>query len=64
MTSVNCYHGGTASEVTVKYTLEDGVPIGEGELNAHYYLEEGWRLGPKERGPWDCVGGNGCMNWW
>ena len=44
-----CYHRGLASEVTVKCALEDGVPVGEGELNAHILKKVG-SLGPKREG--------------
>ena len=47
--SVNCYHRGLTSEVTIKYALEDGVPVSEGELNAHILKKVG-SLGPKREG--------------
>ena len=47
--SVSRYHRGLASEVTVKCTWEDGVPVGEGELNAHI-LKKAGGLGPKREG--------------
>ena len=47
--SVNCYHRGLTSEVTIKYALEDRVPVGERKLNAHVLKKIG-SLGPKRKG--------------
>ena len=47
--SVNCYHRGLACEVTIKYTLEDGVPVSERKLDAHVLKKIG-SLGPKREG--------------
>ena len=46
---VNFYHRGLACEVTIKYTLEDGVPVSERKLDAHVLKKIG-SLGPKREG--------------
>ena len=48
LASVDYYHGGTACEITIQNALEDGMPVGEGELYAHNTITKkprGW--GPK-----------------
>ena len=47
--SVNCHHRGLACEVTIKYTLEDGVTVSERKLDAHILKKIG-SLGPKREG--------------
>ena len=44
--SVDCYHRGLTCEVTIKYTLENGVPVSERKLDAHILKKIG-SLGPK-----------------
>ena len=46
---VNCYHGSCTCEVTIKDTLEDGVPVSERKLDAHVLKKIG-SLGPKREG--------------
>ena len=46
---VNCYHGSGTCEVTIKYALEDRVPVGERKLDAHV-LKKIRSLGPKRKG--------------
>ena len=50
--SANCYHWGLACEVTIKYTLEDRVPVSERirKLDDAHVLKKIGSLGPKREG--------------